>query len=223
MATPPPRRQPHQDTPTVAWRPVSPRHVQTLPRSSCPKGGCAVAPDEDHAPAQAGRRAPHPPGALTRPHAASTQATASLHPCTGTPRRICDVSISCCGGSPGERCWWGCVRSGLCRARRRHGVGRQGCGRQWWPAECSPLREGVGEGRLGCVAGVVTAVSLRWPGGGYRRPPGPIPGGRRLPAGSQAREQVLPLRVKAEGAAVLPVWVAWKPMSTEPPAGIEPL
>lgn len=45
--------------------------------------------------------------------------------------------------------------------------------------------------------------------------------GRRAGLGAgQAVVQVLPLRVKLVGAAVLPVWVAWKPNSTEPPAGM---
>lgn len=35
--------------------------------------------------------------------------------------------------------------------------------------------------------------------------------------------QAVPLRVKAAGLAVLPVWVAWKPMVVDAPAAREPL
>jgi len=36
-------------------------------------------------------------------------------------------------------------------------------------------------------------------------------------------EQAEPLRVKDDGAVVVPLWLAWKPMSIEPPAGIAAL
>ena len=35
--------------------------------------------------------------------------------------------------------------------------------------------------------------------------------------------QAAPLRVNEVGLAVLPVWLAWKPMSIEPPAGMAAL
>jgi hypothetical protein len=36
----------------------------------------------------------------------------------------------------------------------------------------------------------------------------------------QVVAQAEPLSVKAGGGAVVPLWLAWKPMSIEPPAGI---
>jgi hypothetical protein len=66
-------------------------------------------------------------------------------------------------------------------------------------------------------------------GASGRRPDAPH---RRLPgeevrfaafAVGHATAQVMPLSVKAAGLAELPVWVAWKPMLVEPPAGIEAL
>ena len=43
------------------------------------------------------------------------------------------------------------------------------------------------------------------------------------PTLDQAMEQDAPLRVNEAGLAVLPVWVAWKPMLTEPLAGMAAL
>ena len=39
----------------------------------------------------------------------------------------------------------------------------------------------------------------------------------------QTLVQAAPLRVNEVGLAVLPVWVAWKPMLTDPPAAMAPL
>lgn len=36
----------------------------------------------------------------------------------------------------------------------------------------------------------------------------------------RAQPQAAPLRVNPLGAVLLPVWVAWKPMLTEPPGGM---
>jgi len=46
--------------------------------------------------------------------------------------------------------------------------------------------------------------------------------GRRAVA-DQAEVQAVPLRLKADGLAVLPVWVAWKPMLTDAPAAMTAL
>ncbi len=43
------------------------------------------------------------------------------------------------------------------------------------------------------------------------------------PRADQTTVQGTPLRVKAVGSAVLPVWVAWKPMSMVAPGAIVPL
>jgi len=48
-------------------------------------------------------------------------------------------------------------------------------------------------------------------------------GGERRRAAGQALPQVLPLRVKPVGLPALPVWVAWKPMLTEPFGGMAAL
>lgn len=49
---------------------------------------------------------------------------------------------------------------------------------------------------------------------------------RRNPMPNESRQpvtQVLPLRVKVGGDAVLPVWVAWKPKLAVPPGAREEL
>jgi hypothetical protein len=60
-----------------------------------------------------------------------------------------------------------------------------------------------------------------------RKPVGtPLPGpvvGRRQWRFRQAVVQAVPLRVNAAGMAALPVWLAWKPIAAEPPAGMAPL
>ena len=43
------------------------------------------------------------------------------------------------------------------------------------------------------------------------------------PAGRWGQLQVAPLRVNPLGAALLPLWLAWKPMVVEPPGAMAAL
>jgi hypothetical protein len=62
------------------------------------------------------------------------------------------------------------------------------------------------------------------PGGGDGGAPA-AEGATGAPVGSpdQPVEQAVPLSAKEDGLAVLPLWLAWKPMPIEPPAGIAAL
>jgi hypothetical protein len=80
------------------------------------------------------------------------------------------------------------------------------------------LRVGAGQGHHERVA---MRTCLSGPAAAARFP-ARVGAGNRSPC-RQPALQAAPLRVKEDGAAALPVWLAWKPMEVEAPGARAPL